>query len=188
MSRRAAHRRPAPFHEGAGPRRGLAAFEAAAWRQLFEENYGRMYAYAYLRLEATPMTRRTSPRTPSPRPCGASARSGGAAYRCVVAVSDRPPRNCGCAEAPAVRVSPRRRRCPAGPSRFAFVESRHDSGTVLGELKAEHREVLLLRFIDDQSVRETAVALGKSEGAIKVLQMRALRAMRSKLGGGRDGV
>jgi RNA polymerase sigma-70 factor (ECF subfamily) len=58
----------------------------------------------------------------------------------------------------------------------------------LGALKQEHREVLLLRFIDDQSVRETASALGKSEGAIKVLQMRALRALRNKLGGGHDGV
>jgi RNA polymerase sigma-70 factor (ECF subfamily) len=56
----------------------------------------------------------------------------------------------------------------------------------MGMLKDEHREVLMLRFIEDRSVRDTAAVLGKSEGAVKVLQLRALRSLRKRLGGTGD--
>ena len=40
------------------------------------------------------------------------------------------------------------------------IAVQHDIGAALGALKAEHREVLLLRFIEDRSVRDTAVRCG----------------------------
>jgi RNA polymerase sigma-70 factor (ECF subfamily) len=49
-------------------------------------------------------------------------------------------------------------------------------------LKQEYQDVLILRFVEDMSVRETADLVGKSEGAVKLLQHRALRALREKLG------
>ena len=168
--------------------RGLTAHEASAWRQLFEENYERMYAYAFLRLGNTHDAEDVAASTFSE----AVKAIGSFRWR-GIPVSSWLYR---IAHHETVDALKRRRSAlaldgdefPIADARFAVVERRHDLGTALGALKAEHREVLLLRFIDDQSVRETALALGKSEGAIKVLQMRALRAMRNKLGGGRDGV
>jgi RNA polymerase sigma-70 factor (ECF subfamily) len=49
--------------------------------------------------------------------------------------------------------------------------------TALELLKDDHREVLFLRFTQSRSVAETAAAMGRTEGAIKALQYRALRAL-----------
>jgi RNA polymerase sigma-70 factor (ECF subfamily) len=48
------------------------------------------------------------------------------------------------------------------------------------------RRVVEMRFVDQKSIREIAVALGRSEGAVKQLQLRALQALRKNLEG-RDG-
>lgn len=45
----------------------------------------------------------------------------------------------------------------------------------LGQLKPDHQEVLYLRFLQGLSSLETAQAMGKTEGAIRVLQFRALK-------------
>jgi RNA polymerase sigma-70 factor (ECF subfamily) len=54
-------------------------------------------------------------------------------------------------------------------------------GEILGSLTEEQRQVLVLRVISDLSLKETADAMGKSVGAIKALQRRALLAVRSEL-------
>lgn len=46
---------------------------------------------------------------------------------------------------------------------------------VLAELPDHYRQVLRLRFLDGRSVRETAAAMGTTEGNVKVLQHRALK-------------
>jgi len=53
----------------------------------------------------------------------------------------------------------------------------------LASLTDDQRDVLMLRVIGDFSVRDTAGILGKSEGAIKVLQHRAIAALRKSLSG-----
>lgn len=45
----------------------------------------------------------------------------------------------------------------------------------MGKLPAEQQECLVLRFINGNSIAETAKALNRSEGAIKQLQLRAVR-------------
>ncbi len=45
----------------------------------------------------------------------------------------------------------------------------------LTALPAEQQECLVLRFLSGQSIAETAKALGRTEGAIKQLQLRAVR-------------
>jgi RNA polymerase sigma-70 factor (ECF subfamily) len=45
-------------------------------------------------------------------------------------------------------------------------------------LRENYRTVLILRFINGLSPREVAVVMGRSEGAVRVLQYRALRAIR----------
>jgi len=61
---------------------------------------------------------------------------------------------------------------------------------VLDLLTPDQRSVLLLRVLDQFSVAETAVIMGKSEGAVKVLQNRALKTLRRRLdpGGNRVSV
>jgi RNA polymerase sigma-70 factor (ECF subfamily) len=49
--------------------------------------------------------------------------------------------------------------------------------TAIGELTAEQQQVVMLRFIAEQSTAEVAQALEKTENAIKQLQFRALRSL-----------
>ncbi|MGH9441090.1 MAG: sigma-70 family RNA polymerase sigma factor, partial [Thermoanaerobaculia bacterium] len=50
------------------------------------------------------------------------------------------------------------------------------------ELPEDQRRVVTLRFSEEQSIRETARQLGKSEGAVKQLQLRALRNLKDRMG------
>ena len=45
----------------------------------------------------------------------------------------------------------------------------------LGELPAEQRECLVMRFLQGLSIAETAEVLGRSSGAVKQLQLRGVR-------------
>jgi RNA polymerase sigma-70 factor, ECF subfamily len=49
------------------------------------------------------------------------------------------------------------------------------------ELKPEQQECIVLRFLQGLSVAETAAVLERSEGAVKQLQLRAVRALATKL-------
>jgi RNA polymerase sigma-70 factor (ECF subfamily) len=50
--------------------------------------------------------------------------------------------------------------------------------SLVGQLSADQREVLLLRIVSDLSTEEVAQAMGKTPGAIKALQHRALGSLR----------
>ena len=49
-------------------------------------------------------------------------------------------------------------------------------------LPPDQRRVVLQRFVNQKSIREIAHDLGRSEGAVKQLQLRALENLREKLG------
>lgn len=51
----------------------------------------------------------------------------------------------------------------------------------LAELTAEQRMVVVLRFVEDRSLAETARIIGKNEEAVKKLQSRGLRSLRRLL-------
>lgn len=55
-------------------------------------------------------------------------------------------------------------------------------GTALRKLKGEAKEAMILRYLDDYSVKEVARILGKSEGAVRVMIHRAKKDLREKLG------
>lgn len=64
------------------------------------------------------------------------------------------------------------------PERVAEArELARSLASALERLKDEHREVIELRFVHDMSVTETAAVLGRTTGATKALQYRALRAL-----------
>ena len=46
--------------------------------------------------------------------------------------------------------------------------------------------MIVLRFAEHRSLREIAAVVGKSEGAVKQLQFRALATLRLRLGESRD--
>lgn len=63
------------------------------------------------------------------------------------------------------------------------IEWRADLFRGVRDLPDDQRRVIVLRFTEGRSIREAAEALGRSEGAVKQLQVRALRTLRSQLGG-----
>jgi RNA polymerase sigma-70 factor (ECF subfamily) len=54
-------------------------------------------------------------------------------------------------------------------------------GKLVDGLPRDQKLVLVRRFIEQRSIREVAGELGRSEGAVKQLQVRALRTLREKL-------
>lgn len=62
-----------------------------------------------------------------------------------------------------------------------LLEARRQMGALLAGLTADQRACLELRYFAECDVRQTAAMLGRSEGATRVLQHRALGAMRRAL-------
>lgn len=52
---------------------------------------------------------------------------------------------------------------------------------LVDELAEDQRRVVVMRFADEKSIREIAEALGRSEGAVKQLQFRALENLRKRI-------
>lgn len=66
------------------------------------------------------------------------------------------------------------------------VVSALESAALLGavrRLKADQQECLVLRFLQGLSVAETAQVMGRTEGAVKQLQLRAVRVLARQLPG-----
>lgn len=70
---------------------------------------------------------------------------------------------------------------PSVPETAALVpdvDARLDLGAALGLLSRQMRAVVVLRFLDDQSVRDVASLLGIAEGTVKSTTNHALQALR----------
>jgi RNA polymerase sigma-70 factor (ECF subfamily) len=61
------------------------------------------------------------------------------------------------------------------------VEHRATLFRLVDDLPAVQRRVLVMRFAEERSIREIAGTLGRSEGAVKQLQWRALETLRSRM-------
>jgi RNA polymerase sigma factor (sigma-70 family) len=76
----------------------------------------------------------------------------------------------------------------AGPSETARrAELRGHVRAALEQLAAGDREVLVLRHLEQLSVKEIAAVLRVSEGAVKTRTLRALRRLRAALGDNHSG-
>lgn len=64
------------------------------------------------------------------------------------------------------------------------IENRARLFRLVRELPEDQRKVVFERFVEQMSIREIAERLGRSEGAVKQLQLRALRALRTQMEGG----
>lgn len=67
---------------------------------------------------------------------------------------------------------------------YVLIEREEIEKTVdeaLKEIPAQYREVIELRFFKKKRIKEIATMLGKKEGAVKVMQFRALNALKEKI-------
>ncbi len=84
-----------------------------------------------------------------------------------------------------LRKQPRERHALSREASLSAVESEEtlpgDAYALLEPLTPEQREVVALRFIEGLSLEEVARATGRTPGAVKSLQHRALRQLRGAL-------
>ncbi len=67
------------------------------------------------------------------------------------------------------------------------IERRAMLSELVEALPPDQRHVVVRRFVDQRSIRDIAQELGRSEGAIKQLQFRALQTLRTNLRSTRNG-
>jgi RNA polymerase sigma-70 factor, ECF subfamily len=74
---------------------------------------------------------------------------------------------------------------PANDLDEAGIDAKIEENLILfqlvNELPSDQRLVICRRFVDQRSLREVAQELGRSEGAIKQLQFRALQNLRTRM-------
>lgn len=67
------------------------------------------------------------------------------------------------------------------PLDLEAVEIRARLFRLVNQLPEDQRHVIFDRFVEQMSIRETAERLGKTEGAVKQLQFRALQTLRAQM-------
>ena len=67
---------------------------------------------------------------------------------------------------------------------MADAERRASLAQCVDRLPKDQRRVIVMRFVEQRSIREIAEDLGKTEGAIKQLQWRAMQNLRAQMHGG----
>ena len=159
--------------------------EPDAWRRLFDDNYRRVFGYAYVRTGTVADAQDVASDVfaEAVRSIGTFRYRGVAVTAWLLRIAHNE----------TVDLLKRRRRRAetsidatnildlAAADEIAEAGEWRDVSDALAALKPEQREVVHLRLIEGRSVAEVAALLGKSEGAVKVTQMRALKSMRKQL-------
>jgi RNA polymerase sigma-70 factor, ECF subfamily len=70
---------------------------------------------------------------------------------------------------------------PPDPSDLEEIERRIALYEYVDQLPDLQQRVIRMRFVEEKSIREVAAALGRSEGAVKQLQLRALDSLRHRM-------
>jgi RNA polymerase sigma-70 factor (ECF subfamily) len=78
------------------------------------------------------------------------------------------------------RVDPRRD--AADQTSLDEIEQRAMLFQLVDSLPPDQRRVIMQRFVEQKSTRDVAQELGRSEGAVKQLQLRALENLRARMG------
>jgi RNA polymerase sigma-70 factor (ECF subfamily) len=157
----------------------LRAFDEGAWRQLYDEHYRKMYNFAYVRTGEPELAEDVASEVFAAAVKGIrNFRYTGAPleawlYRIARSVT-----------ADAIK---RRRKKPTVPledtevleeSWSPAVDDRRDLLAAISRLSREQQEVLMLVFQEGMTAAEAGDVLGKKPGTVRVLQHRALAALR----------
>ena len=71
----------------------------------------------------------------------------------------------------------------ASPAEMEEVERKATLFRLVDTLPAEQKRVVMLRFVEQKSIKEVAKEVCKTEGAVKQLQFRALTTLRARMEG-----
>ena len=71
-------------------------------------------------------------------------------------------------------------------SKWQEIERRATLFQLVNSLPEDQRTVIFRRFVEEKSIRDIAQEFGRSEGAIKQLQFRALESLRARVGGSHE--
>jgi RNA polymerase sigma-70 factor (ECF subfamily) len=177
--------RTGPRHEPAqvsDPIAALIGLDPQAWNDLFEQYYRKMYSFAYVRTSDANASEEIASEVFAAAARGISrykntgAPIGAWLYRIARNLTadhiDRLRRR------PSISLEASQIDLEAA---FPDVDDATDLQRSLVLLTREQQEVIALRFYNDCSLQEAAAALGKSVGAVKLLQHRALAALRRQL-------
>ena len=74
----------------------------------------------------------------------------------------------------------------AGKLDLEAVEHRAQLFQAVRKLTAEQRRVIQLRFAEEKSIRDIAQEMRKTEGAVKLLQFRAIQNLRDRMSGAHE--
>lgn len=160
----------------------LKALESQAWQSLFDAYFKKMYSFAYARTGDPQLAEDIASEV------FAGAAKGIATYKetgaPIAAWLYRIARNIT-----ADALEHRRKRPTVSVDEIEIeaagwdlqVELKGDLREGMKHLTREQQEVITLRFFNDCSLAESAAAMNKSVDAIKVLQFRALGALRRAL-------
>ncbi len=162
----------------------LAELEPMAWQQLFDENFQRMYRFAYARTGDPSLSEDIASEVFAAAAQGIGKYSytgapiGAWLYRIARNVT-------------ADHLDRRRKRPQSSideieveiesPAFAPQVDDAVDIKQSLAHLSRDQQEVIALRFFNDCSLIEAAQTLGKSVGAVKLLQHRALAALKKQM-------
>jgi len=169
--------------EASDPLALLVALDAGAWQDLFERYFRKMYNFAYVRTGDSHAAEEIAAEVflAAARGIGRYRRTGAPISAWLYRIA----RN-----VTADYVDRRRRRPTVAledadvshEGWAAGIEDAADIAREVASLTPEQQEVIALRFYSDCSLEEAAAAMGKSIGAVKLLQHRAIAALRKRLG------
>jgi RNA polymerase sigma-70 factor (ECF subfamily) len=167
------------------PIAALAAHDPKAWQDLFDRYYRKMYDFAYVRTGDVHTAEEVASEVfvAAARGIGRYKETGAPFAAWLYRIA----RNIT-----ADHLDRRRRHAAvsidvvdvASSAWDGSVDDAADIASALGRLTDEQKHVIVLRFFKDCTLEEAAAALGKSVGAVKLLQHRALAALRKQLDAG----
>ena len=81
-----------------------------------------------------------------------------------------------------VREESRQAEESVSPHEIDDIDRRASLYRFVDRLPPDQRQVIVMRFAEERSIREIASAIGRSEGAVKQLQWRGLQTLRARMG------
>ena len=162
--------------------RQLAAFEPEAWRTVFERYFTSIFRLVYVKTKQSSISEEIAAQTFAEAAAGIRAyRYRGIPFRAWLY---RIARNL---TADYLRADRRRPSVPLEESLLnesnpaIDAETRADLIAALDDLTDDQKTAILLRFVEGCSLAEAAASMGKSTGAVKQLQHRALATLQRRM-------
>jgi RNA polymerase sigma-70 factor (ECF subfamily) len=162
--------------------RQLAAFEPDAWSTVFESYFSSIFRLVYVKTRQSAVSEEIAAQTFAEAVAGIrNYRYRGIPFRAWLY---RIARNLTADYLKADRRRPSvpfEDAWPAESNSAADAETRADFLVALEDLTEDQKTVILLRFVEGRSLAEAAVFMGKSTGAVKQLQHRAITVLQRRM-------